>query len=181
VLAALLGTRGLPAALRAHDQARAHAEGAARRLMAAREALEEEPVARDSLRARGARLLAWAPRLVAGGTPGEAAAELSGLVSGLAAGHRVRLLRLQPVSEGSAGPFAAAGLRLEAQADVAGIAGWLAALEEGPTLLVVRELAISALEPAAPGTQAEVLRVELRLAGWAPWAGRAAPGAEGRE
>lgn len=167
ILAGLILTRGLPAALRAHERLRARAEAGVRELASAREALAEEPGVRDSLGARATRLVAWAPRLVGGATPAEGTAELTSLVTGLAAQHRVRVARLQGLPDSAAGLFVRVGIRLEAQGDVAGLAGWLAALEKGPKLLAVRELAVSALEPAAPPTQAEGLRAELSLIGWA--------------
>jgi hypothetical protein len=167
VLGSWLVTRGVPALLRAHTEWRARTEASVRQLAAAREALEGAAWTRDSLDARGRRLVAWAPRLVAGGTPAEAMAELQSVISGLAAQHRVRIVRVEPTADSAAGLFTPVRLRVEAQSDVGGLAQWLAAIEEGDHLLSVPRLVISAPEPAASSGQAEVLRAELVIAGWA--------------
>ncbi len=164
---AWLATRGVPAFLRAHAEWRARTEASVRQVEAAREALAEAPWTRDSLAARGRRLVEWAPRLVAGGTPAEAMAELQNMVSGLAAQHRVRIVRVQPSADSAAGLFTPVRLRVEAQGDVSGLAHWLAAIEEGNHLLAVPSLVISAPEPAASSGQAEALRAELVIVGWA--------------
>jgi hypothetical protein len=153
--------------LHRHEELRARAEVALVELQRSRELVAEEPLAREALADRARELLAWAPRLVAGATQAEALAELSSYVSGLAAQHRVRLVRLDPSRDSVVGPFAQLALRLEAQGDVRGMAGWLAALEEGERLLAVREISLSATEPAGPASQPEVLRAELLIEGWA--------------
>jgi hypothetical protein len=175
VVGAWLATRGMPAALRWHEGLRSRTEAAVLELQLAEELIAEESLAREKLSGRAGELLAWAPRLVAGETPAEALAELSSYLSGLAAHHRVRLVRLDPSADSSAGPFIRLALRLEAQGDIRGVAGWLAALEEGERLLAVREIALSTSEPAAPPSQPEVLRAELVIEGWA------APNGQGRE
>jgi hypothetical protein len=164
---AWLATRGVPALLRAHADSRARTEASVQQLAAAREALEGATWTRDSLAARGRRLVEWAPRLVAGATPSEAMAELQSLVSDLASQHRVRIVRVQPSADSAAGLFTPVRLRVEAQADVSGLAHWLAAMEEDDRLLTIVGLSISAPEPAAVSNQAEVLRAELVIAGWA--------------
>jgi hypothetical protein len=55
---------------------------------------------------------------------------------------------------------------MEVEGDITALAGWLAELEAGQKLIVVQELAISALEPAAPASRPERLRAELRLVAW---------------
>lgn len=174
LLGAWLATRAVPDGLRAHASERARTEAAVHELAQARVLLAAEPVLRESLGVRAARLVAWAPRLVAGTTRTEAAAELAGLVSGLAAGHRVRLTRLDPLPDTTAGMFVRVGVHAEAAGDARGIAEWLAALESGRQLIEVRELEISAAEPAASVGQAETLRAQLVVTGWSapPTAGR---------
>jgi hypothetical protein len=167
VVGSWLVTRGVPALLRAHADRRARTEASVRQLAAAREALADAAWTRDSLGARGRRLVTWAPRLVAGGTPAEAMAELQSIVSGMAAQHRVRIVRVEPSADSAAGLFTAIRLRVEAQSDVGGLAQWLAAIEEGDRLLSIVVLSISAPAPAASSGQAEVLRAELVIAGWA--------------
>ena len=57
------------------------------------------PASRDSLRARSARVLSLAPRVVEGDTPAAAAATLSSLISAAAADAGVRLGAVQPRSD----------------------------------------------------------------------------------
>jgi hypothetical protein len=167
VLFTWLATRAIPAALSWHASLRDRAEASALQLTRSREALAQETLIRESLAVRAARLVSMAPRLLAGRTEAEAVAEFSGLVNGLATRHRVRLVQLQPIPDSTRGLFTAISLRLELQGDVAGLAGWLAALEEGERLLAVREIQITATNPAAPPSQPETLRAELVVRGWA--------------
>jgi hypothetical protein len=132
-----------------------------------RAALDAEPAARESLAARGRRLVALAPKLLAGGSTAEASAELSALVGGAATVHRVRIAQQDARADSVASIFTRVVLRVEAEGDAAGVAGWLADLEEGAKLIRVRSLAISASEPAAPPAQAERLRAEVVVEGWA--------------
>jgi len=158
--------RGVPkarAAAHALGERRAAAEIA---LIRAREALALEPVARESLGVRAARLVAWAPRLFGGATASEAAAELSSFVTGAAAVRRVRVIRQDARPDSSASLFVRLTLRLEAEGDVEGLAGWIASLEESPRLIEVQSLGISAPEPGASPGQAERLHAELVLVGW---------------
>jgi hypothetical protein len=175
LLAAWLAARGVPRLLHGYASLRARTEASAHQLAAAREALAEAPFVRDSLSVRAQRLVAWAPRLVAGRTPAEAAADLASLVTGLAAQLRVRVARMDPLPDSAGAVFARVGLRIEVQGDIGGIARWLSSLEEGDRLLAVRTISVMAPEPAAPATQAEALRAELTIVGWA------APRAPGRE
>lgn len=166
-LAGWLATRGVPYALRANTELAARLQASVTALERAREALAEEPAVRDSLATQARELVAWAPSLVAGKTRAEAVAELSSLISLLAARHHVRVARLDPLPDSAAAPFARVGLRLELASDVAGLSAWLSEVEQGAQLLGVREIQITAPDPAAPATQAETLRAELVVSGWA--------------
>lgn len=161
--------------VRGYESVRARTEAAERQLAAAREELAEAPFTRDSLGARAQRLVALAPRLIAGRTPAEAAADLSSLVTGLAAEQQVRVIRMNPLPDSGSPLFTRVGLRIDAQGDVGGLARWLSALEEGQRLLAVREIAVTAPEPTAPATRPEALHAELTIVGWA------APRAPARE
>jgi hypothetical protein len=175
VAGAWLFTRGVPALARNIDGRRARTEAAVRSLIAAREAAREAAWLRDTLASRAERLLTWAPRLLSGGTGAEATATLQSLVTGLAATHRVRIVRVDPGAAVRSGDFLEATLRLEAQGDVAGIAGWLSAIEEGETLLAVRQVQLNSPEPAAPAHQPELLRANLTITGWAAVSAPRAP------
>lgn len=144
-------------------QARSDAAGT--ELARGRALLESQSILRDSLAARAGRLVALAPLFIAGATSSDANAELAGLVGAAAARHRVRITRQEARPETVAGPFTSIALRVEAELDVRGLAGWLAELEEGQRLLSVHDLSIAAPEPTAPATRAERLRAEFTVVG----------------
>lgn len=132
----------------------------------ARAALVAEPVARESLAAHAARLVAYAPRLFAGTTQAEAGAELIAYVSGQADLRRVRIVRQDVQADSAVPPFRRLVLRLDVEGDIVGIAAWLADLEEGTKLVTIGELAITAPEPGAGTAQPERLRAELVVTAW---------------
>ncbi len=146
-----------------HERARAAQRG----LASARATLDQEPLLRDSLATRAQRLVRWAPRLFAGGTASEAHADLSGWLTGLAAARHVRLGRLDVGGDSSASVFTQLTVRVEAEGDVRGIVGWLAALEGGEKLVRVTALRVSAPAATDPAARTERLRVEVTLLGWA--------------
>jgi hypothetical protein len=166
MLAAWLALRVVPAAVRAERAASDRADLAATTLERARQALAAAPLVRESLAVRASRLVALAPRLVAGTTPAEAAAELSSLVSAVAARRRVRMVQQDARPDTTRSLFTRLSLQAEVEGDVAGITGWLADLEEGPTLVRIRSLTISASQPTAPSGQAEQLRARVVLEAW---------------
>jgi len=164
--AAWLGLKGLPRLKAAANRVSERRAAAALALARARETLALEPLARESLGVRAARLVAWAPRLFSGTTPNEAAADLSSFATGTASLRRVRIIRQDARPDSSASVFTRLALRVEAEGDIEGITGWIAGLEESPRLIEVQALAITAPEPAAPTAQPERLHVELVLVGW---------------
>lgn len=175
VAAMLLFGRGLPAYVSwrraAMEEARlsvddaAEAERAIRRL---------KPVL-DSLDARRARFVDLAPAVLEGRTPAAAAGSLASLVGGAAAKAGVRVSSVQPRPD-SAGPgtFTRVSVRVDAAGDVYGLGAFLAALEGGPELLSVREIAVTQSDPAATPDRVEELRIELTVDGLA----LTAPGAD---
>ncbi len=166
VVVAMLGLRGAPRFVRAVEVRRARAEQAVLALARAREALAEQPVARDSLAVRAARLVALAPRLFGGRSPAEAGAEVTSFTSGRGAARGVRILRQDVATDSATAPFLRVRLRLEAEGDVTGLMQWLADLEEGEKLIALSRLTISAPEPGAGVQQMERMRAEVTLVGW---------------
>jgi hypothetical protein len=166
LLAAWLMLRVVPAAARRVAAAHSRAEAAALNLARAQETLALAPTARESLAVRGQQLVALARRLLAGASPAEASAELSSLVSGAAVLCHVRIVQQESGVDSSASIFTRVRMRVEAEGDATGIAGWLASLEEGAKLVRVRSLAITAPEPGAPPGQPERLRAQLVLDAW---------------
>ena len=167
LLAAWLVLRVAPWSVRRATVLHGRADLSALTLERAEAAIAAHPVVRDSLAARARRLVALAPRLLDGATPAEAGASLAALVTGAAATRQVRIVRQEVRPDSAASLFQRVVMRLEAEGDIAGIGGWLAELEEGTSLIRVRSLAVTALEPAAASSQTERLRADLVVEGWA--------------
>ena len=164
---AWLALRGVPWAIGRAAPLRERAEVSTRTLASARGTLTAQGLLRDSLAARAGRLVAWAPRLFAGATASEAHAGLSAWLTGLATSRHVRLGRLDVGGDSSASVFTRLTVRVEAEGDVRGVVGWLAALEGGEKVLRVASLRVSAPDAANTALRSERLRVEVTLVGWA--------------
>lgn len=164
---AWLGLRGVPWILGRAALLRERAAASTRTLAAARATLAQEPLLRDSLAARAERLVRWAPRLFAGATAAEAHADLSAWLSGLATARQVRVARLDVGGDSSVSVFTRLTVRVEAEGDVRGVTGWLAALEGGEKLVRIAALRVSAPDAANPDARAERLHVEATIIGWA--------------
>lgn len=125
---------------------------------------------RDSMRVRGARFVALAPRLLDGSTTAAASATLASLIAGAAATADAKLgavhVRLD-TARGVRSTFARVSARADLTADVRGLSRFLFALERGPTLLAIRELAVTQPEPGASSDRPEQLRIELVVEGLA--------------
>jgi hypothetical protein len=166
IAAAIALARGVPAYLSWLAEARGADAEAQIALAGARAILARSDSVRDSAIARGRRVIALAPAILGGDTPNMAGASLAGLLSGAAALNGVRTGSIQVRSDSlSRDAFTRIGAHLEATGDVRGITNMLTALEDGPTLLVVRSLAISQSDPAAGDDRVEALRVELDVEG----------------
>lgn len=167
IAAAWLGTRGLPSVLRAARDAQARRSGAGELLVRARQTIAEDPVARDSLASLARRLVGTATMLFGGGSAGESVAEFSALVTGLAERNGLRIVRQDAQPDTGQAPFQQLRLRAEAEGDLVGLAGWLAHLEEGPKLIVVRSLSLSGGSGPAPSSHPERLRIQVDLVSFA--------------
>lgn len=162
----LLAARGIPAWLGWQRETRAgaaelHAE-ATRAIASVRGAESTH----DSLIAREVRYLALVPGLLDGDSPAAAAAALSSLVSGAAetGGVRVGSLQLRNDST-SRGAFTRVAVRASLVGDIRGLTRMLAALEQGPELLAIRELSVTQPDVAAGDDRPEMLRAELLVEG----------------
>jgi len=175
LVVAWLLMRGVPWAVRHAAGLRARAGAAALALTSARVTLDQQPLLKDSLGARAQRLVTWAPRFFAGGTASEAHADLGAWLTSVAATRRVRLNRLDVGGDSAVSVFTRLTVRVEAEGDLRGITGWLAALEGGQKLVRVTSLRLSAPDAADPAARRERLRVEVTLVAWAATTGREEP------
>ncbi|HWP37517.1 MAG TPA: GspMb/PilO family protein, partial [Gemmatimonadales bacterium] len=132
----------------------------------ARDAVGRAPADRDSLGRALRAVMRLAPKIVDGRSAAEAEASLSGLVSLAASRHAVKLARIQPLADSARGVFQTVAVLAEGEADVAGLAALLRAIENAEVVLTVRSLAVQALDPEPRPGAPERLRIELLVAGW---------------
>lgn len=163
----VLALRVVPGVLRFGVEARQQAAAAAMTLDRARTLVASEGALRESLAVRATELVALAPRLFAGETPNEAAADLSSHVSGLADRNRIRVVRQDARPDSTEGPFTRLTMRLEAEGDIAGVTSWLAALEEGEKLITIESLSLSAPEASSSASAQEKIRIDFTVEAWA--------------
>jgi hypothetical protein len=158
-LALKLGAVGLRVGQGRLEEARqAAALGARARVLVA-----EGPARQRLLQDRATAIVDLAPLLLAGSSEVEAAATLAGEINVLAARHRVAISRLDPVPDSTAAGFTRIEVRVQAESDLAGLYGFIHAVETGPLLLSFTDLAITAQDGAAP---VERLRLEGAVRGW---------------
>jgi len=158
-------SRGIPA-LRVWEAGRLAAAGASsQQLSVVRQAERDHSRIRDSLRARQRRLAELDSSLLTGPSPSTILAVLASSVEALAEenGFKVGSVRLRADSLAMDG-LALVEARVAGVTDVAGLAGFLRAVESGKTVLVVRDLSVSQPEPAASDAKPEALRVDMLIA-----------------
>jgi hypothetical protein len=166
VLLLLAVGRGLPSLCGWQVESRESAAALTQELARARASVTRARATRDSLAARRQRFIALAPLLVRGETPAMGGATLAALIATAATATNVRLGPVQVRADTAGrGVFSRVGVRADVTGDVRGVGAFLSTLEGGPTLLAVRELTISQLEPAAPPERAEALHVQLAVEG----------------
>jgi len=162
----MAATKGLPAFRDWQREARGADAEAREALVRERTLIANAEATRESTIVRGRRMIALAPSILAGDTPGAAGASLAGILSGAAALSGMRLgavqLRGDTLSRDS---FTRIGAHMDATGDIRGVAAMLAALERGPTLLSVRSLSIAQPDLTAGDDRTEALRIELEVEG----------------
>ena len=166
VAMALVGGRAVPAWVAWVGAGQDRASRAVSELAEAHKAVRETGAARDTLRARNERYLTLAPALIGGTSPATAGASLALLVSArsAAAGLELGALRVT-VDSAREGVFARISVRGDARGDIRGLTAMLLSLEQGPVLLAIRQLSISASDPGGPADRAEALRMEFLIDG----------------
>jgi type II secretion system (T2SS) protein M len=168
IVLSIFASRVAPAWRTWNGERRNAADRGSIEVAAARVAITTLDATRDTLAARNARYLALAPALLAGETPGAAGASLAALVSAAVADAEMKLGAMQLRVDTTLGSvFTRVSVRADAHGDVGGVTRLLLALERGPVLLAVRQIAISQPDPAAPPDRPEVLRVDFTVEGLA--------------
>lgn len=162
VVSLLVAVRGLPALQRWQLESHESARALSQELASVRATVARMRLTHDSLAARQQRFIALAPLLLRGESPATGGAMLASVISTAATAASVRLGPVQVRADTtSRGAFSRVGVRAEITGDVRGVLAFLSILERGPTLIAVRELTISQVEPAAATDRAEALHVAL--------------------
>lgn len=164
IAGAIFALRVAPWSIRSVANLRASARERAEALARVREIAAAAPAVRDSLTVALQRVVALAPKFVDGRTAAEAQAALGGLVSLIAARHRLRVIRLDPLPDSTVAVFGRVALRGELEGDVTGMTGFVKAIETGDPLLTIPSLSVQPTDPGGRGP--EVLRIEARVAGF---------------
>jgi hypothetical protein len=158
--------RGLPAWRSWRAETHASARELTSEVTRARESISRHGLVNDSLSARRGRFVALAPLLLRGETPAMGGASLASLVASAATAANVRLGPVQVQPDTTARTvFSRVRVRADVTGDVRGVGTFISSLERGQTLLAIREISISQLEPGAPPERAEALRVNLTVEG----------------
>lgn len=159
-------SRGIPA-IRTWDAERVReARETASQLASIRIGRQKASALRDSLAARRARLASIDSTLGTGTSTSAVAAALASTLEELSDRNAIKVTALQIRADSVArGGLARVEVRLSGITDVTGLAGFLAAVEAGPTPVVVRELDVSQPEPAAADNKPEALRIDVLVSG----------------
>ena len=166
VAAAFLVLRVAPWAGRAALAWRGRVAEQREALVRERDLLAAEPVLKDSLARALSEVVALAPRLAAVGSAAEASASLASLVSLTAGRHGLKVVRMDPLPDSTAGVFTCVVVHAELEGDVRGLVQMLRALEAGDPLLTVVTLSVDAPAPGASRNTAESLHIALTIAGY---------------
>jgi hypothetical protein len=167
VAALLVLLKGVPAVDRWTRESRASAEELRTELSRARNAVEGKLQRRALTLAAGHEVAARAAWLVAGTNASAASGSLVALIASAAEQSETTLGTVRPDMEHrTIGGFSRVRARADATGDLETIAVFLAALEEGPERLIVRELELSIAVPPPP-QQRELLRLSAVVEGLA--------------
>jgi type II secretion system (T2SS) protein M len=160
--------RGLPALLAWQRDRVADALTLTTQARAARAEVKWLPSRRDTLRSRKARLAEFDSVMLSGVSSSAAAAQLASALGDIADEAPLKVSAMQLRADSAhAGTIASVAVRVTGTTDVAGLAGFLRAVEAGRTPLLVREIAVTQPDPLAPDNKIENLRVDILVEGLA--------------
>ncbi len=161
--AAVVVLRIIPWSVREVTQLRETATERVATAARAREVLAQSAAVRDSLSAVLSGIVGLAPALVDGHTPTDAQASLAGLLTLTANRQSLKVVRLDPVSDSTAGVFGRVRTHAELEGDLKGLTGLLRGIETGDPLVTVTSLAVSTPDVSA---RTETLHLEIEVAGY---------------
>ena len=162
----LAAGRGLPRWQAWISDGRQEAAEAGARVAQLRAVMERRDSTAASLSAQRHRFLSLAPRIFTGGSAATVGASLLAWVSGVADLSELRIGALQTTADSvSEQGFLRVTVRGDATGDVQGLTRFLGTLERGPTLVIVKDLAVEQPAPGAGPQEREALRIQFRMDG----------------
>jgi type II secretion system (T2SS) protein M len=166
-LLAILGTQVVPGVWRSVGEGRSEAQRGTELLARLRLEVDRTAVLEDSGSKIRAKVVALAPKILAGNGPAEALAALTGRVTAVAAAQRVRLERTSPLEDSTGLPgLRRVSLRVAVIGDSRGTLNLIGALAQGPVVLSTDGLSIVASNASASNDVAEALQTEFTVRGW---------------
>ncbi|HTE44811.1 MAG TPA: GspMb/PilO family protein [Gemmatimonadaceae bacterium] len=158
--------RGLPAGLQWERDQLAEAATLSQQVAVTRSRIRALSTLRDTLRVRQSRLDALDSLLIAGASAAAAASDLASALSDLAEAAPIRVTALQLRADSAApASLTHVSVRVTGVTDVAGLAGFLRAVEDGDSPMSISELSVTQSEPGAPSNKVEALRVDVVVDG----------------
>jgi hypothetical protein len=121
----------------------------------------------DSGKVVRSRMALLAPKLLSGGTPAEAVADLGARLGVVAEHHHVRLSRTEPSLDSvGGGGLGRVTLKAALDSDTGGLLALLESLAREPAALVVEDLRVAVADPFIGRNRPELLHAELTVGGW---------------
>jgi hypothetical protein len=163
----MLALRGVPAAWEALGNTRETLSARSDLLARAEVDVLQADALKDSAAVIRGKVLGLAPRLLSGAREADATADLALRLKRAAADNRVRVERTSALSDSSRGDgLRQVSLRASLEGDSRGTMGVLGALARSGAALTTTDLKITAANPWATGSTAEVLKIEMTVRGW---------------
>lgn len=167
VILAWLGLRAVPAGMGRVRESRAALAERVTLLERTRAELRSDSSLTDTVAVLRRRVLALAPKILAGGTSAEAANDLAGRLNLVVTRSNGRLLRADPLPDSAAaGLLGRVTLAASFEGDVRGVATALSQLGTADPVLTLASLRVLAANQREPGNGPEILRAELTVRGW---------------
>lgn len=167
VLAAMVGLRGLPWAVREIRNRRDRL--AARRELLVRTQAEIRAARGlgDSARGLESALVALAPQVLLGRRETDAVADLAKRVGIAATAERIRVVRTVPVPDsGRVGRLRRVSVQASLEGDTGEMLGALARMERSGSPVGVADVRLTAIDAFSPATNPEVVEGEILVRGW---------------
>ena len=167
VVIALLGLRVVTAVVERIGGARTRLEERRALLAETNAAIGRLTAMEDSARILTGQVVALAPKLLVGPTAPAALSDLSGQLTMLAFRHHAQLVSLEALPDSTdAGSLRRLSAAAVLNTDFRGLAELLAVLARAPVVLRADQVQVTPADPYAARSEAEQLRVELRISGW---------------